>query len=130
MVKKINKDAVLIKNLLERGFSQNDIAKLLNFHKTKVSYWAKTEIKDEQKRRKKLDKKYVDRIIDLAKNKTTSAMGTRKIAAIINAELEKEGVVDKNNKPIYIHHVTVSRYLRQYFGKPRKIRKTFFLNKE
>ena len=130
MVKKLNRDAFLIKLLLEKGIKQCDIVKLLHLKKQKVSYWANTELKNTQKRRKKLNEIFVTKIRELARNKTTSAMSSRKIAAIINQELEKENVLDKNNKPLTIHHGTVCAYLREYYGKPKKIRKTFFLNPE
>ena len=66
----------------------------------------------------------------MAKNKTTSAMSSRKIAAIINSELENENIVDKNNKPLTINHSTICNYLKEFYGRPKKIRKAFFLNPE
>ena len=53
MVKKINKDAVIIKELLKLGKKQSEIVELCGYKKQKVSYWATHEIK-ETKRRKKL----------------------------------------------------------------------------
>ena len=91
---------------------------------TKVCYWSKHEIKTEQKRRKKLDDKYIQKIYNLAKDKTTSEMGSKRIAAIINKDLENE--VADSEKRKKVHFSTICRYLNQYFGKPRKIRKTFF----
>ena len=60
MVKKINKDAVIIKELLNKGLRQCEIARLLKLKKEKVSYWARTEIKDSQKKSKKLKDIYID----------------------------------------------------------------------
>ena len=68
MVKKINRDAITIKSLLNQGFKQSQIVKMLKISKQKVHYWMKTEIKTEQKRRKKLDKIYIDKICELAKD--------------------------------------------------------------
>ena len=53
MVKKINQDAIAIKSLLKRWYKQKDIVRILNLSKQKVHYWVKTDIKSEQKRRKK-----------------------------------------------------------------------------
>ena len=52
MVKKINNDAITIKSLLEKGYTQYKIAKMLNISKQKVHYWARTEIKSIQTRKK------------------------------------------------------------------------------
>ena len=52
MVKKINRDGITIKSLLNQGFKQGQIAKMLNISKQKVHYWMKVEIKTEQNRKK------------------------------------------------------------------------------
>ena len=44
MVKKVNKDATAIKQLLENGFKQSQISKMLNIKKQKFSHWANTDI--------------------------------------------------------------------------------------
>ena len=130
MVKKLNRDAFLIKTLLEKGFKQCEIVKLLKIKKQKVSYWAKTEIKKSQKKKKKLDDIFIEKIVNLAKNKTTSVMSSRKIASLINSQLENENIVDRNNKPLSVHFTTICNYLREFYGKPKKIRKSFFLGNE
>ena len=38
--------------------------------------------------------------------------------------------MDKRGKSITVHFTTVTNYLKQYFGKPRKIRKVFFMSEE
>ena len=48
MVKKINNDSITIKSLLEKGYTQYKIAKMLNISKQKVHFWARTEIKSIQ----------------------------------------------------------------------------------
>ena len=121
MVKKINKRAVLIKELLNLGYTSSQIAKKLKIRKQIVSYWKNTELKTIQYRRKKLDQEDIDKIIKLAENKTTSNMGSRKIASIMNKDFKKKG------KSITISKNTVCRYLNKYLGKPRKIRKVFSL---
>ena len=62
MVKKINKDAITIKELLEKGMRQCQIAKLLNLKRAKVNYWSKVEIKDRQYKQKKLKDEYIKTI--------------------------------------------------------------------
>jgi len=116
MVKKLNRDAFLIKILLDKGLKQSDIVKILNISFQKVNYWAKTDLKTTRKRRKKLPEEYFQKILDLANNQTTSAMSSRKIASIINAELENQNIVDRNNKPLTINHTTICNYLKDYYG--------------
>ena len=120
--KKINKDAILIKRLLEKKIRQIDIAKKFNISKQKVYYWKKTNIKTEIHRRLKLDQEYIDEIIKLAENKTTSEMSCRKIANIMNKKFEKEG------KETRISRTTIAKYLKNHFGTPRKRKKVFSSN--
>ena len=62
MVKKINKDAITIKELLKKGMKQCQIAELLNLKRAKVSYWSKVEIKDRQFKKKKINDQYIKAI--------------------------------------------------------------------
>jgi len=128
MVKKINKDAIMIKGLLKRGYKQCEISMMLDIKKEKVSYWARTDIKTTHKRRKKLNDIYINRIQRWAKNQVTSSRSSRKIADMINSVLLKKGELDKKGKPISVHYTTVNNYLKEYFGTPRKIRKVFYLS--
>ena len=124
MVKKINKDAVIIKELLRKGLRQCEIARLLKLKKEKVSYWVRIEIKDSQKKSKKLKDIYIDRLKRWTKNQVTSKRSSRKIASMINSVLMKRKELDS------VHFTMVNNYLKEYFGKPRKIRKVFFLSKD
>ena len=117
--KKINKDAILIKRLLEKKIRQIDIAKKFNISKQKVNYWKKTEIKDVIHRRKKLTDEEIQEIIKLAENKTTSMMGSRKIASIMNEKFKDQG------KETRIINVTICKYLNEGLGKPIKIKRVF-----
>ena len=133
MVKKINKDALMIKELLRKKLRQCQISRLLGIKKEKVSYWARTEIKDHQQKPKKLKEIkeiYIDKIIKWANNKVTSLRSSRKIANMINSILLKRKEVDKKGNQITVHYTTLNNYLKEYFGKPRKIRKVFHLTKE
>ena len=57
-------------------------------------------------------------------------MSTRKITAKINSLLEKRNERDKRNKPLKVCHKTISNYLREFYGKPRSLRKVFYLSEE
>ena len=120
--KKINEDAILIKKLLDKKIRPIDIANEFNISKQKVNYWKKTEIKTVIHRRKKLDDKDIQEIIKMAENQTTSNMGCRKIAAIMNKKFEEKG------KKIRISRTTVAKYLKNYYGTPRKMKKVFTTN--
>ena len=128
MAKKINKDAIMIKGLLKRGYKQCQISRMLNIKKEKVSYWARTELRTTQKRCKKLNDMYINRIQRWAKNQVTSSKSSRKIVNMINSVLVKRGEVDKKGKQISVHFTTVNNYLKEYFDRPRKIRKVFYLS--
>ena len=130
MVKKINKDALMIKELINKGMRQCEISRLLGIKKEKVSYWSRHEIKERQFKPKKLKDIYIKAIQKWAKDKTTSQRSSRTIARMINSTLEKRNEVDKKGRQISVHYTTVNNYLKEYYGKPRKIRKVFFLSKE
>ena len=49
----MNKDAILIKDLLMKGWSKKKIAKFLKSSQQKVNYWVKHEIKIIQIRKPK-----------------------------------------------------------------------------
>ena len=98
MVKKINTIAITIKSLLKQGMQPIKIARLLKISKQKVNYWKKTEIKHTQTRRKKLQPELIKKICDLAANKTTSEMSSRKIGNLINEELENSSKELKQKK--------------------------------
>ena len=57
-------------------------------------------------------------------------MSSKKIASILNSVFAKRKELDKNGKQLSIHFNTVCNYLREFYGKPRKIRKAFYLSKE
>jgi len=52
MVKKINKDSIAIKSLLNKGLKPIEVANLLDLSKQRVNYWKKHEIKTIQTRKK------------------------------------------------------------------------------
>ena len=82
----------------------------------------------EIKRRTKLNEEYKNKIVIMAQDKLTSDMGSRKIADIINKELKENDVRDNKGKLLSIEKTTINRYLKNALGKPRKVRRVFYLN--
>ena len=86
---------------MNKGASCADISQILNVSRQKVFYWAKHDIKTSRiNRRKKLPEEYYQKIINLAKNAAANSLSSRKICAIINAELEQKNILGHklNNK--------------------------------
>ena len=54
----------------------------------------------------------------------------RTIEDMIDSVLVKRGEVDKKGKQISVHFTNVNNYLKEYFGRPRKIRKVFYLSEK
>ena len=124
MAKKINTFGATVKTLLLKGYSQSWIARKLKVKRQRVNYWATHPLKTEQTKRRKLPDTYIQKIIELAKDKTTSSMSSYRIMKYINLKLAK----DKMN--MKISKATICRILNKEYGKPRKIKKVFFLNKK
>ena len=124
MMKKINTFGVIVKTFLEKGYSQIWISRKLRASKQKVNYWAINPLRTKQFKRRKLEDKYIKKIIDLAKDQTTSTMSSSKITNTINSDLIPEG------KKIQINKSTICRILNAEIGKPRKIKKIFFLTEK
>ena len=130
MVKKTKKEIYVIKELLLKGWSQKKIAKFLNLSKQRVNYWAHHQIKSSQRRKTKLRDIYKDTIIRWAKNKPTSSMSCRKIAAKINRILKLKKEFDNKGKILSVSYKTVNNILKEFYGRSKKIRKVFFVRGE
>ena len=124
MVKKPNVIGAAIKTFLEKGYSQIWISRKMGISKQRVHYWANNPLKTVQIRRRKLDDKYIQKIISLAADKTTSSMSSAKIARNINLDLKKD------SKNITINKSTICRIIKKELGKPSKINKVFYLTKK
>ena len=96
--------------MIKRRLTQKKIAQLLELKEQKVSYWANHEIKTIQRRRKKLSWAYIKKICKLAKDKTASDMGSKKIENIINEILKSIKIFDSNGKILSINFKTVWIY--------------------
>ena len=120
MCNKLNEDALAIKRLIASGgMKYAEIARLLKISRQKVYYWTHNDLKIKQKRRKKFNKFYFDKIVKLARNKTTSSMISRKISRIINTALLKRNIKYRG-KQMKISFKTVSNYLKEIYGRPKK----------
>ena len=115
---------------MERGLSNAQISKSLGIPESTVRYYRKRPEIKEIKRASKLPQNYIDKIYELASNKTTREMPGGLIAIKINNLLKKDNILDKNWKILSITKSQVNRILREKFGKPLKVRKVFYLNEE
>ena len=95
------KDGDFIIRLHISGETPINIARKYKFSKQKVNYWIhkyKNGIQNKGTRKRKLDEKYLEYIEGLARHKTTSFMGARKITSIINKRYSRAGVRYKTGK--------------------------------
>ena len=77
-----------------------------------------------------MPKKYIEKIYRLASNKTTREMPAGLIAIKINENLKKNNELNKNGKLLSISKRQINNILREKYGKPLKIKKVFYLNKD
>ena len=98
------------------------IAKKYRIKKDKFNYWKKHKIRTAINRRSKFADDDIKYMIKLAENQTTSNMGSRKIAILMNKKFKDEG------RDLTISHMTSCRILNKNLGKPRKIKKVFSIN--
>ena len=129
-IKNLTQKGSAIKYQMERGLSNAQISKSLGIPESTVRYYRKRPEIKEIKRASKLPQKYIDKIYELASNKTTREMPGGLIAKKINNLLKKDNILDKNWKILSITKSQVNRIVREKFGKPLKVRKVFYLNEE
>ena len=109
-IKNLTQKGSAIKHQMERGLSNAQISKSLGIPESTVRYYRKrTEIK-EIKRSSKLPQKYIDKIYELASNKTTREMPGGLIAIKINNLLKKDNILDKNGK-IFFKNKILGKYM-------------------
>ena len=89
MVKKLNLIATTIKTLLENKVRTINIPRKLKISKQRANYWMKVLLKSPNLEEKISTKIYIDKVISLGENKTTSFMNSRKIADTMNLEFQK-----------------------------------------
>ena len=111
-IKKLTNKGAAIKFQMERGISNFEISKSLGISESTIRYYPKWPEVLESNRASKLPKKYIEKIYELASNKTTREMPGGLIAIKINQKLKKDNVVDKNGKLLSITKSQVNRILR------------------
>ena len=121
--------AITVKNLIAKGVPTREIMKQLGVNKQYISYWRHKEIKETHYRKKKLPIQYIKWLVKLASNKLVSECSSRIITRILNKKLKQDKVKDNKKKQLTIGYRTVNKILNKFIGKPRKIRKVFFYQK-
>ena len=129
-IKKLTNKGAAIKFQMERGMSNTEFSKTFGIAESTVRYYRKRPDVLETKRAYKLPKKYIEKIYEMASNKTTREMPGGFISIKINQKLKKDNVVDKNRKILSITKSHINETLREKFGKPLKIRKVCYLKEE
>jgi len=133
MGKKVDEKITIIKFLLGKGYNQAKIARKTKYPKQTVSRLVK-KIKGQGANKKKKDKtklpkKYFNKIIEMATNKTTRQMSGGAISNAINEELQNKKILNKKRKILSITKRQVNRILKKKLIQ-RKVRKTFYLNSD
>ena len=116
---------IVIKKNFEAGMKPKEIAKLFGISKQRVSYWIYTPLK-RRMRRTKLTRKEINKIVKWAKDKPIMAfrVSAKNIQTRFN-RLPKRMKEKKIKKTISLS--TANRILNKYIGKPRVIRRVFYL---
>ena len=57
-------------------------------------------------------------------------MNSKRMERIIYFPLSKRKELDNKGNQMSIHFNTVNNYLKEFYGKPKKIRRAFFLSKK
>ena len=103
--------------MFQKGYSKTWIATKLKVKRQRVNYWASHPLKAEQIKKRKLPDKYIQKIIGLAKDKTTSTMSSARIIKYINLMLQR----DKMN--MTISKATVCRILKRNMASQEKLKR-------
>ena len=113
---------------MDKGLTNTQISKSLGIPESTVRYYRNRPDIKQIKRASKLPQKYIDKIYEMASNKTTREMPGGLIAIKINNMLKKDNVLGKNGKLLTITKSQVNRILKDKYGKPLKVRKVFYLD--
>ena len=117
--------AIAIKENYIAGMKPKDIAALFHLSKQRVNYWIHREIKN-RKRRTKLNRREINMIIKWARDKLIlEKQVSAKNMQIKFNKLPRKLKEKKINKKISLS--TSNRILNKFIGKPRVIRKVFYL---
>ena len=128
---KFHKDpnrAYFIKKLLEAGKKTGGVVELANCSKQLVSKYRKYDPKPRPiKRSLKLPERYKKFLINIAQDKPLGRYSSRFLAGTINRILWRRKVRDSKGRIMTVKHSTINSYLNKILGKPKKIRKVFYL---
>ena len=97
-IKKLSKKGAAIKYQIDKGLSNAQISKSFGIPESTVRYYQNRPEVKQIKRSSKLPKKYINKIYEMASNKTKREMPGRFIAIKINNMLKIDNVLDKNGK--------------------------------
>ena len=117
--------AIAIKKNYSAGMKAKDIAKLFKISKQRVNYWIHNSIKT-RKRRTKLTRKEINILVKWAKDKPImeKKVSAKNIQMKFN-KLPKKFKEKNMSKKISLS--TTNRMLNKYIGKPKVIRKVFYM---
>ena len=122
--------AITVKNLINNGVPTRQIMRQLKVNKQYVSYWRYHEVKNTHMRKKKLPMKYINWLVNAAQNRPVSECSSRMMTRILNKKLKKDKIKDNQGSQLTVSYRTINNILNKFIGKPRKIRKVFFLSDE
>ena len=117
--------AIAIKENYAAGMKAKDICALFKISKQRVNYWIHRSLK-KRKRRSKLTRKEINLLVKWAKDKPImeKKVSAKNIQIKFN-RLPKKFKENKKKKIISLS--TANRVLNKFIGKPRIIRKVFYL---
>ena len=117
--------AIAIKENYSAGMKAKDICELFKISKQRVNYWIHRSLK-ERKRRSKLTRKEINLLVKWAKDKPImeKKVSAKNIQIKFN-KLPKKFKENKKKKIISLS--TANRVLNKHIGKPRVIRRVFYL---
>ena len=118
--------AIAIKENFAHGMKPKEIADLFHLSKQRVNYWLHHIIK-KRKRRTKLNRNEINLIVKWAKDKPI--MEKKVSAKNIQIKFNKlrNKFKEKKKKKKIISLSTANRILNKFIGKPRVIRRVFYL---
>ena len=116
---------IAIKQNYSARMKAKDIANLFHISKQRVNYWIHSSIKT-RKRRTKLTRKEINMLVKWAKDKPImeKKVSAKNIQMKFN-KLPKKFKEKKMKKNISLS--TANRMLNKYIGKPKVIRKVFYM---
>ena len=120
--------AIAIRENYNAGMKAKEIAELFQISKQRVNYWLHTPIR-KKIRRRKLSRNEINMIVKWAKDKPIIEcnVSAKNIQNKYN-KLPKRLKEKKRQKKISLS--TANRILNKYIGKPKVLRKVFYLKKE